>query len=276
MIGILSKHLPKTVFHLGSPPGDCILELIFLVESARYHLHNFQKLIQGNGEAPTDFQSGTDIKGEMLNHIWCQMVSITEFEAFLTTSKRCLDRGWWCLAGRFGEKTKSADTLYRATTRLSDFIKDKNICKLIESLDYYSILKDAWEEWGAELANLRHFIEHHAPLGGRISHPISHKIEDGVSNIDFYIPDHIPIAGKKVKKSELKYFYKRSAVEYANSVMLKLDSLVSKLLDEVKNIRDINPAEHLIDILDKERVWGDLSDENYNELKNEILNLYGK
>lgn len=101
MIGVLSRHLPNAIRHLNGPHGDCILELIFLVESARYHQQNFVKLNSRDGLAPADFQSGTDLRGANLDRIWCGVAAIIEFEAFLTTVKRSLDRAWWCLGERF-------------------------------------------------------------------------------------------------------------------------------------------------------------------------------
>src|SRR3989344_1569624 len=86
-IATLSKHLPLVISYVQTPPGDCLLEVVHLVESARYHLVNLNELIAGNGSAPANFMPGVDFRGEVLNEHWRVIASWIEFEAFLNASK---------------------------------------------------------------------------------------------------------------------------------------------------------------------------------------------
>jgi hypothetical protein len=113
-IATLSKHLPLVINYVQTPPGDCLLEVVHLVESARYHLTNLDELIVGKGHAPANFVPGVDFRGEVLNEHWRVMASWIEFEAFLNASKRCLDRSWCCLGEQLGEGAKKIRTLGKA------------------------------------------------------------------------------------------------------------------------------------------------------------------
>lgn len=61
-ITVMSKHLPAIWRHVGRPAGDSLLELLHLVESARYHLDRLESLTRGEGAAPSNFDPGIDVR----------------------------------------------------------------------------------------------------------------------------------------------------------------------------------------------------------------------
>lgn len=207
-----------------------MLEVVHLVESARYHLFNLERLTSGNGSAPPAFESGVDFTGAELDAHWRTMASWIEFEAFLSAGKRCLDRAWCCLGELLGPETSEIRTLGGVMYNLNKKVKDESIKEFINRLPYFSNLKTAWMEWGQELADLRNYVEHQSPLGGR-SFGFSQKTDTGTI-IRIFIPDEIPAGKEKVPKRTLTFSKQLTANDYGRSAMVRLDQLVHALLGE--------------------------------------------
>jgi hypothetical protein len=83
MISVLSQHLPLIFTTLKEPFRSNSLEVVHLVESARYHKSNLVRLGLGNGQAPSDFNPGIDCPNEERNRYWQVMAMTIEFESFL-------------------------------------------------------------------------------------------------------------------------------------------------------------------------------------------------
>jgi len=229
-ISTLSKHLPGVIRYVQTPPGDCVLEVVHLVESARYHLFNLDRLTSGEGSAPRDFQSGVDFTGAELDAHWRTMASWIEFEAFLSAGKRCLDRAWCCLGERLGPDASKIRTLGGAIYKLNKRVKDQGIKEFVIRLSYFSHLQTAWRDWGQELADLRNYVEHQAPLGGR-SFGFTQETEQG-DIIRIFIPDEIPENKENVPKRTLTFSKQLTANAYARHTMTRLDDLIAVLLRE--------------------------------------------
>lgn len=207
-----------------------MLEVVHLVESARYHLFNLERLTSGNESSSPAFKSGVDFAGEELDAHWRTMASWIEFEAFLSAGKRCLDRAWCCLGELLGPETSEIRTLGGAIYNLNKKVNDERIKEFINRLPYFSHLKTAWAEWGRELADLRNYVEHQAPLGGR-SFGFSQETEKGTV-IRIFIPDEIPARKEKLPKRALTFSKQLTANDYGNNAMVRLDQLVHVLLGE--------------------------------------------
>ena len=229
-ISTISKHLPAVITYVQTPIGDCLLEVVHLVESARYHLHNLDRLTSGAGNAPQGFQAGVDFKGVVLDSHWRIMTSLIEFEAFLASAKRCLDRAWCCVGPLLGKETARIRTLGGAVYDLTRKVKDKSVLEVLEHLTYFNILKNAWFEWGSELADLRNYVEHQAPFGGR-SFGYTQQTQEG-EIIKIFIPDEVPSGKADVPKRELTFNKQITANVYGHQTIAKLDILVTSLLNQ--------------------------------------------
>ncbi len=233
----LSKHLPSVKGYLKTPPGDCLLEVVYLVESARYHLHNLNELTTGEAPAPKDFQSGVDFKGEVLNSHWRTMAALIELEAFLTSAKRYLDRSWCCIGERLGNETSKIRTLGGAVYNLDKKVKDKNIIEVLNNTPYYVTLYGAWSEWGAKLADLRNYVEHQAPLGGRYF-GYTQKTDEG-DVIKIFIPDYVPSSKSEISKTSLEFKKQITANSYCQQIIEKMDELTNVFLREAEVLKYI-------------------------------------
>lgn len=236
-ISTLSKHLPAVIDYMQTPPGDCLLEVVYLVESARYHLHNLNELTTGKAPAPKDFQSGVDFKGEALNSHWRIMAALIELEAFLTSAKRYLDRSWCCIGERLGDETSKIKTLGGAVYNLDKKVKDKKVIERLNNTTYYVTLNDAWSEWGAKLADLRNYVEHQAPLGGQ-SFGYTQKTDEG-DVIKIFIPDDVPSSRSEIPKKSLAFEKQITANNYCQHIIEKMDELTNALLSEAKVLKYI-------------------------------------
>jgi len=236
-ISTLSKHLPAVIQYIQTPLGDYMLEIVHLAESARYHSINLDRLIAGEGSAPPGFQAGVDFRGNVLDSHWRIMASWIEFEAFLSAGKRCLDRAWCCLGDRLGEKGRKTRTLAGAIYKLKKENKNETIELIFNGLPYFLQLKSAWDTWGQELADLRNYVEHQAPLGGR-SCGYTQITEEGDINWMF-VPDEIPRSKEDIPKQNLTFNKCLTADAYAHHVMKELDDLVGNLLWEGRTLEYI-------------------------------------
>ncbi len=239
-IATLSKHLPLVIGYVQTPPGDCLLEVVHLVESSRYHLTNLNDLVAGNGCAPNNFIPGIDFRGEVLNEHWRIMASWIEFEAFLNAAKRCLDRSWCGLGEQLGEEPSKIRTLGKAIHNLNKSIKKEEVKEIINKSNYFLLLKEAWESWGAELTDLRNYVEHEAPLGGR-AFGYTQVTSDG-KIIKIMIPDTIPSRNDSTPKREFTYNEQKTAEVYGQKIINELDVLVNNLLT---NGEELKYYEHL-------------------------------
>lgn len=231
-ITVVSKHLPVIWRHVGRPgrpAGDSLLELLHLVESARYHLHRFEVLTRGEDEAPSNFESGIDAYGEELNHYWRFMAAWIELESFLFSSKQFLDRAWRCLGERVGCGAENIATLPKAINNLTTKVKDKEVVNLIRQRPYFVTLVEAWNEWGQELAGIRNYVEHHASFGGlALAHGAT--IARGEHITHLYLPDESPQWMENPPKRTFTFEKRRSALEYLRNRINDIDSLVAKLM----------------------------------------------
>lgn len=214
-----------------------MLEIVHLAESARYHLINLDQLTSGEGSAPPDFQAGVDFRGAQLDSHWRVMASWIEFEAFLSAGKRCLDRAWCCLGDRLGEKVSKTRTLGRAINKLKKENKDERIELIFKELPYFLHLESAWNSWGQELADLRNYVEHQAPLGGR-SFGFTQETEQG-DVIRIFVPDDIPRSKEQMPKRTLTFNKQLTANTYAHFAMEQLDDFATKILQSGEALEHI-------------------------------------
>ena len=184
-----------------------MLEIVHLVESSRHHLFNLDRLTSGEGSVPREFQSGIDFIGADLDAHWRIMASLIEFEAFLSACKRCLDHAWCCLGERRGPKASKVATLGKAINKTTG----------AEDVPYFLHLRKAWTEWGRDLADLRNYVEHHAPLGGR-SFGVIRQTEQGEA-IEIFIPDKVPGWKETAPKRALTFDKQLTANAYARQIM---------------------------------------------------------
>ena len=165
------------------------------------------------------------------------MASWIEFEAFLSAAKRCLDRAWCCLGECLGDEASEIRTLGGSIYNLSKKVKNDEVKKFIIRLPYFSHLQTAWNEWGQELADLRNYVEHQAPLGGRSFGFIQNTVHG--EGIRIFIPDEIPRHQENVQKRTLAFSKQLSANVYAQDTMKRLDDLIAALLSEGEVLKDM-------------------------------------
>ena len=89
-------------------------------------------------------------------------------------------------------------------------------------------MKNAWVDWGSELAGLRNYVEHEAPLGGR-AFGYTQIISSG-KIIKIMIPDVIPSRNDSTAKREFTYNEQKTAEIYGEKIINELDILVNNLL----------------------------------------------
>ena len=228
-ITVISKHLPAVWGHVGYPAGDSLLELLHLVESARYHLHRFELLTHGKDKAPSDFEPGIDVPRKELNHYWLFMTAWIELESFLFSGKQFLDRAWRCLGESVGCGAENIATLPKAINTLSAKVKDKEVANLLTQRPYFVTLVEAWNEWGQELAGIRNYVEHHASFGGlALAHGAT--ITEGENIAHLYLPDESPQWMENPPKRTFTFEKRRSALVYLRNRMNDIDHLVVKLM----------------------------------------------
>jgi hypothetical protein len=189
-----------------------------------------EKLISGECKVPKDFESGVDFNGKELEMQWSVMASLIEFESLLSAGKRFLDRSWCCLADRLGGEVADIRTLGGSIYNLKKILRDKRKRNYINKLPYFSILKLSWDEWGSELADIRNYVEHTAPMGGRSLGYIINKPDGKGYEIKSLLPDKIPSGKADLPKEKLTFNEQKLSIDYARTTVEKLDNLLSKLL----------------------------------------------
>lgn len=228
-ITVVSKHLPQIWRHIGRPSGDSLLELLHIIEAARYHMNRFEDLTHGKGEAPKNFETGIDIGNDDVNHYWRFMASWTEMESFIFRGKQFLDRAWRCLGERICCGAENIPTLPKAIMNMKDKVKDESIRKLIRERPYFVTLELAWNNWGSELAGIRNYLEHHATFGGlALSHGITSTENGQITHL--YLPDESPRWMQNPPKREFNYSKRRSALDYVKNRMENIDFLLVELM----------------------------------------------
>ena len=213
-----------------------MLEIVHLVESARYHLSNLERLTSGQGTVPPGFEAGVDFEGVVLDSHWRVMASLIEFEAFLSVTKRCLDRAWCCLGERLGGEASNVRTLARAIHKLKRG-KDQGVKKVLQELEYFAVLERAWREWGRDAANLRNYVEHGAPVGGR-AFGFTEFFGDSES-VKLFVPDKIPEQKENPGKRGFTFTKQLTIDVFSRDIMVRLDLTMIDILregDALKNI----------------------------------------
>ncbi len=161
MITTISKHMARSAPFFGSRQDSRFLGIIHLVETCRYHLHQFQMLAASQGTAPPDFQPGISIpqpdKNHELDHLYRFMATWFEVEAFFLSSKRFLDNCWCLLAEHYRGGAETIPTLGPALDdrRLTKAVASEELLDQIRGDSYYCELQRIWNAWGRELTDLR-------------------------------------------------------------------------------------------------------------------------
>jgi hypothetical protein len=96
-------------------------------------------------------------------------------------------------------------------------------------------LNDVWEDWGSELADLRNYVEHEAPMGGRAFGYT--QVTSGGKIIKIMIPDVIPSRNDSTPKREFTYNEQKTAEIYGQEIINELDMLVNNLLSVGKDLK---------------------------------------
>lgn len=218
-ITALGKHLPFVFSRCHGDQGDPywlnhMLDLVYLVESARHSMDKFLRLTMGQGNAPNAFQSGVDFSGAELDRQWRVMASYIEFESFMSASKRFLDRAWCALSEERGGECGKIRTLGRILLG-----KEPKIRRFREQLS----------RWGNELASIRNYAEHNSPFGGR---SVGYTIcRDGTEEIILVLPDRIPGSTDATPKDKLPYSNQRSATALVRESMEHIDRAMEQLVE---------------------------------------------
>jgi hypothetical protein len=233
-ITVVSKHLPQIWRYIGLPVGDSLLELLHIIEAARYHTKRFEALTHGEGEAPDNFETGIDIGSDDINHYWRFMATWIEMESFFFRGKQFLDLTWRCLGERICFGAEEIPTLSGAIMKLKDKVKDEKVRKIIHERPYFIALQTAWVNWGSELAGIRNYLEHHAMFGGlALAHGAT--VTDHGQITYLYLPDESPKWMENPPKREFTYNNQRSVLDYFKNRMEDIDALLVELMkvDEV-------------------------------------------
>lgn len=229
-ITVISKHLPAAVRFFYSPAGPRILNLIHLVESARYHHLRLEELSSAIGQAPDDFESGLEIQKPELDHYYRFMASFFELESFFFAVKRFLDYSWCCIGEPFGKDAERIRTLPQAIFQMKKFVKNPDDRKTLQSRKFYLVLENAYKDWGEKAARVRNYVEHVAPLGGLAnSYQITATNEKQI--FDPFLPDVIPDRTQTISKEQLTYNNKESFTAYVRTTMQNVDGLLQTLLN---------------------------------------------
>lgn len=229
-ITVISKHLPAAGRFFYSPAGPRILNLIHLVESARYHILRFEELTSGIGQGPNDFESGLDIQKPELDHYYRFMASFFELESFFSAVKRFLDHSWCCIGEPFGKGAERIRTLPQAIFQMEKSVKNPDDRKTLQSKQFYTVLENAYKDWGRGAAEVRNYIEHVAPLGG-LTNSYQITVTDGKQVFDPFLPDVIPDRTQTISKEQLTYNNKKSFTVYVRKTMQNMDGLLQALLN---------------------------------------------
>lgn len=231
VITALSKHLPLIFAHFDGDQGNrpwlnCMLDLAYLAESARYHTENLLRLTSGRGNSPDNFQSGVDFSGPELDRHWRVMASYIEFEAFLSSAKRFLDRAWCSLGEEIGGDFAKIRTLGKVLLRNESWIRE--IRQQLRLCEYFNLLETAWNEWGNELASIRNYAEHNSPFGGR---SVAYSIQQqSGEQIVLLLPDRIPDNKELTSKDKLSYSTQRWAADLVKQSMADIDHALERLV----------------------------------------------
>lgn len=123
---------------------------------------------------PEDWKTSIDIKEpSQIAHYWSYLVSIIEFEAFLTTIVRLSDVAFTLLNQEMMKAAIEAQVLTKREAKyvknIRDYCDKKNKPKysFLQKSTYNKILEQAWKDWLEDLTNLRNLIVHKIPFGGR-------------------------------------------------------------------------------------------------------------
>ncbi len=230
MISVFSQYLPLIFNTFKEPFISNSLELVHLVESARYHKDNLIHLGLGNGQAPSDFNPGVNFPIEERNRYWQKMVMVMEFESFIFSGKRFLDGAWLFFRSNLDGNLSKVDSL-------GGFVNEFKQNNSFPELPYLMSLVDSWHSWGKDLNDLRNYTEHESPLGGKgfgltllqENHQI-HRL---------CIPEAIYKNGKRIPKEKLSYASNKTADEYVISQMLNIDNTFIKLINTLNESIEI-------------------------------------
>lgn len=131
-ISVLSQYLFHVISKLPSHKHNDFLRIVYLIEAVDYHKRNLdfaQKLepseagwMRGALQPPEDWKTSIDIKEpSQIAHYWSYLVSIIEFEAFLTTIVRLSDVAFTLLNQ---EMMKAAIEAQVLTKREAKYVKN--------------------------------------------------------------------------------------------------------------------------------------------------------
>jgi hypothetical protein len=199
------------------------LELVHLVESARYHKINLIHLGLGNGQAPSDFNPGIDCPKEEINRYWQVMAMTMEFESFLFSGKRFLDGAWLFFRSNLDMKLSKVHSL-------GGFVNEFKQNNSFSRLPYLKFLVDSWYSWGKDLNDLRNYAEHESPLGGKGFGFIALLQENRQMN-RVCLPETIYKNEERIPKEQLSYTSNKTTDDYVNSQMLNIDNTFIQLIN---------------------------------------------
>lgn len=255
-ISVLSKYLYHVIHEIQPCKRDDFLRIIYLVEAIDYHKRNLdsaQKLersdsgyLRGRLTPPENWGTSLDIQNpEEIAHYWSYLVSIIEFEAFLTTIVRLSDFAFLRLNK---EMLEAAVQLEKLATKEAEHLKNvrdycnkknKSKYKFLQNNPYNGVLECAWKDWLKDLTNLRNVVLHNMPFGGRTwsSGQVSFK---GEQFSVLFLPDFQELKRKNIfddifnisiqEGQNFIYFSERNSKSYSDKIHIEVHSLVKKLL----------------------------------------------
>ena len=256
-ISVLSQYLYHVIEKLPQYRHNAFLRIIYLVEAFDYHKRNLdfaQRLepsefgwMRGVLQAPDDWETSLDIEGSgELSHYWSYLVSIIEFEAFLSAVVRFSDVTFFNLLNNqlineeveIGNLTKKEAGYIKNIGSYSEK-KNKPKYKFLKENPYNIILEEAWKDWLEDLTSLRNLITHKVSFGGRTWPNAQIPSEGGLYSV-LLLPNFSDIKSSNVDienifnisvdQNNFNEILERNSKAYSDTVHVKVHELVNKLL----------------------------------------------
>lgn len=234
-INAYSKFLPLVFDILQDPHKESGFELIFLVESARYHAVNLERLVIEDVRAPNNFDPGIRFhenifpdQGGDKDKAWRNLAAPIEFEGFINSVNRFFYRANKGISQGLG--TRNAKIPFgQLTMRVPLEGRSLQERKILRDTKFKEILKTARDDWGYEIKAMRDYIEHGWAFGGRSTGVM---VED---QLILMIPDRVinEHNRKKIPKGKLNCNEQRTALDFSREHMRKLDDLFDSLLRSI-------------------------------------------
>ena len=113
---------------------------------------------------------------------------------------------------------------------MKKFVKKPDDRKDLQSRKFFTVLENAYKDWGEKAARVRNYVEHVAPLGG-LANSYQITVTNKKQIFDPFLPDVIPGRTQTISKEQLTYNNKGSFTAYVRTTMQNVDVLLQTLLN---------------------------------------------